>query len=176
MFDIGTSELLVIFIVALLVIGPERLPGTVRTASLWIGRLRRSFHKIKAEVEKELNADEIRRQLHNESILAEVEEAKQKARQIAQEAEKAASLDIDGTDRRLRSPGTVKADDKTSVVEKGSGDRSAGSIVADVKKELGQAVSYVNDISREVKENARELEQELDKDSSGGNTETGEKK
>ena len=76
MFDIGPSELLLIFVVALLVIGPERLPSAVKTASLWIGRFRRSFHKIKSEVERELNADEIRRQLHNESILAEVEDAK----------------------------------------------------------------------------------------------------
>jgi sec-independent protein translocase protein TatB len=65
MFDIGPSELILIFVVALLVIGPEKLPETVRTASLWFGRFRRSFHKIKADVERELNADEIKRQLHN---------------------------------------------------------------------------------------------------------------
>ena len=69
MFDIGFSELLLIALVALVVLGPERLPGAVRTASLWIGRLKRSFSAIKAEVEREIGADEIRRQLHNEQIL-----------------------------------------------------------------------------------------------------------
>ncbi len=69
MFDIGFSELLLIALVALVVLGPERLPGAVRTASLWIGRLKRSFSAIKAEVEREIGADEIRRQLHNEHIL-----------------------------------------------------------------------------------------------------------
>lgn len=69
MFDIGFSELLLVGLVALLVLGPERLPGAVRTASLWIGRLKRSFSAIKAEVEREIGADEIRRQLHNEQIL-----------------------------------------------------------------------------------------------------------
>ncbi|GIZ12766.1 Sec-independent protein translocase protein TatB [Pseudomonas sp. NCCP-436] len=69
MFDIGLSELLLVGLVALVVLGPERLPGAVRTAGLWIGRLKRSFQAIKAEVEREIGADEIRRQLHNERIL-----------------------------------------------------------------------------------------------------------
>lgn len=70
MFDVGFSELLLVALVALLVLGPERLPGAARTAGLWIGRLKRSFAAIKSEVEREIGADEIRRQLHNENILA----------------------------------------------------------------------------------------------------------
>ncbi|MCG4454438.1 Sec-independent protein translocase protein TatB [Pseudomonas sp. MMS21-TM103] len=69
MFDIGFTELLLVGLVALLVLGPERLPGAVRTASRWIGRLKRSFSTFKAEVEREIGADEIRRQLHSEQIL-----------------------------------------------------------------------------------------------------------
>jgi sec-independent protein translocase protein TatB len=69
MFSIGFLELLVVGIVALVVLGPERLPGAIRTASLWIGRLRRSFNSIKADIEKEIGADEIRRQLRNEEIM-----------------------------------------------------------------------------------------------------------
>lgn len=69
MFDIGFTELLLVGLVALVVLGPERLPGAVRTTGLWVGRLKRSFSNIKAEVEREIGADEIRRQLHNERIL-----------------------------------------------------------------------------------------------------------
>lgn len=69
MFDIGFTELLLVGVVALVVLGPDRLPGAVRTAGLWIGRIKRSFSSIKAEVEREIGADEIRRQLHNEQIL-----------------------------------------------------------------------------------------------------------
>ncbi|MDP3814970.1 Sec-independent protein translocase protein TatB [Pseudomonas sp.] len=69
MFDIGFSELLLVGVVALVVLGPDRLPGAVRTASLWIGRIKRSFLSLKQEVEREIGADEIRRQLHNEQIL-----------------------------------------------------------------------------------------------------------
>lgn len=77
MFEIGFSELLLVGLVALIVFGPERLPGAARTAGLWIGRLKRSFSAIKAEVEREIGADEIRRQLHNEQILQMERELKQ---------------------------------------------------------------------------------------------------
>ncbi|NQD78794.1 Sec-independent protein translocase protein TatB [Pseudomonas seleniipraecipitans] len=69
MFGISFTELLVVGLIALLVLGPERLPGAARTAGLWIGRIKRSFNAIKTEVEREIGADEIRRQLHNEHIL-----------------------------------------------------------------------------------------------------------
>jgi sec-independent protein translocase protein TatB len=70
MFEFGFQELLLIAIVSLVVIGPERMPAMVRTIALWIGRLKRSFNSIKTEIEKEVGADEIRRQLRNEDIMA----------------------------------------------------------------------------------------------------------
>jgi len=69
MFEIGFGELLLVALVALLVLGPERLPVAARVTGLWIGRLRRSFSSIRAEVEREIGADDIRLQLHNERIL-----------------------------------------------------------------------------------------------------------
>ncbi|MGI9252070.1 MAG: Sec-independent protein translocase protein TatB [Pseudohongiellaceae bacterium] len=84
MLNIHSTELLLVLIVALLVIGPERLPAAVRTMSLWVGRLRRSFYKVKAEIEREIDADEIRRQLHNESVLADIEAAKSEVGETAQ--------------------------------------------------------------------------------------------
>lgn len=76
MFGISFSELMLVGLVALLVLGPERLPGAARTAGLWVGRLKRSFNAIKQEVEREIGADEIRRQLHNEHIMSLEQEAK----------------------------------------------------------------------------------------------------
>lgn len=76
MFGISFSELLLVGLVALVVLGPERLPGAARTAGLWIGRLKRSFNSIKMEVEREIGADDIRRQLHNEHILSMEQEAR----------------------------------------------------------------------------------------------------
>lgn len=63
MFDIGFAELLIIGVVGLLVIGPERLPGAIRTGSLWLNRIKRGFSDIKREVEQEL---------HNDAVLQEL--------------------------------------------------------------------------------------------------------
>lgn len=63
MFDIGFAELLIIGVVALLVIGPERLPEAVRTASAWVNRIRRGFNDIKQEVQQELHNDAVMRDL-----------------------------------------------------------------------------------------------------------------
>lgn len=70
MFEISFVEIVLIAVVSLVVLGPEKLPEAVRTAALWIGRLKRSFNSIKTEIEKEVGADEIRRQLRNEEIMA----------------------------------------------------------------------------------------------------------
>ena len=69
MFGVGFFELVLVGAVALVVLGPDKLPGTIRTASLWIGRLRRSFNNIKQDIEREIGVDDIRRQLRNEAIL-----------------------------------------------------------------------------------------------------------
>lgn len=87
MFDIGFPELMLVSIVALLVIGPERLPETIRSIMLWIGRIRRTFTNIKTELEQELGADEIRRQLHNETILKEINESKNQIQGALKEAD-----------------------------------------------------------------------------------------
>ena len=63
MFDIGFSELLVIAVVALLVLGPERLPRAARFAGLWMRRARAQWYSVKSELEHELAADELRRSL-----------------------------------------------------------------------------------------------------------------
>ena len=73
MFDIGFTELLLCLVVALVVIGPEQLPGTVRTVALWIGRIKRSLVETRSEIERQIGADEIRRQLHNEEIMRNIE-------------------------------------------------------------------------------------------------------
>lgn len=75
MFGISFSELVLVGLVALLVLGPERLPGAAHTAGLWIGRFKRSFNSIKLEVERELGTDDIRRQLHDEHRLKIEQEA-----------------------------------------------------------------------------------------------------
>ena len=67
MFDIGFTELLLIGVIGLLVVGPEQLPGAVRTVMAWVSRFRRSFDQIRTEVRRELHNDEIMQKLKAES-------------------------------------------------------------------------------------------------------------
>lgn len=61
MFDIGFSELLVIGVIALIVIGPERLPKVARTVGSLLGRLNRYVNQVKQDVERDIHLDELRK-------------------------------------------------------------------------------------------------------------------
>jgi len=87
MFDIGFPELLLVSIVALLVFGPERLPEVLRTLGGWIGSAKRSFGNLKAEIEREVGADDIRRDLHNNRVMEEVRQLEQQMRGSRDEVE-----------------------------------------------------------------------------------------
>lgn len=63
MFDIGFTELVMVGIVALIVVGPEKLPGLARTSLSYIRKFKSSFHQIRDEVERELELDELKQQI-----------------------------------------------------------------------------------------------------------------
>jgi len=101
MFDVGFSELLLTALVALVVFGPERLPQAARTAGLWIGRFKRVLSDTRREVERELGADDIRRQLHNEAIMKSLHEPQQAIERVLKdevmvEPEKNSTADENG--------------------------------------------------------------------------------
>jgi sec-independent protein translocase protein TatB len=96
MFDIGFSELILIGIVALLVIGPERLPETIRTASTWLNRIRRGFNEIKQEVQQELHNDAVMRDLRKTG-----EQLKQEASNIG--------LDLQSSTKAVNAAATTVA-------------------------------------------------------------------
>jgi len=68
MFDIGFWEILLIVVLALIVIGPERLPGAARKAGYWAGRARRFVEGVRSEVESEVDLGEFKRLLHNQEV------------------------------------------------------------------------------------------------------------
>lgn len=61
MFDVGFSELIVIAMVALVVIGPERMPGVARTVGALVGRAQRYVNQLKADIQSEVDLDEFKR-------------------------------------------------------------------------------------------------------------------
>lgn len=63
MFDIGTGELALIAVVALLVLGPERLPKAARTAGALVRRARASWQNVRVEIERELAAEELKQSI-----------------------------------------------------------------------------------------------------------------
>lgn len=87
MFDIGFGELLIIAIVALVVLGPERLPKAARFAGLWVRRARAQWHSVRDELERELAADELKRSLSDtEDAMRETERRiRESAAQTARE-------------------------------------------------------------------------------------------
>ena len=75
MFDIGFSELIMIGLVSLLVIGPERLPKVARLAGFWIGKTRSMVASVKAEFKQELRAEELRQMFKEQEDLREFHSA-----------------------------------------------------------------------------------------------------
>jgi len=73
-FEVGFGEVMLIGIVALLVLGPQRLPPAARFVGLWVGRLRRQWDAVKQDLETELQAEELRRNL--QSVRTAVEQTK----------------------------------------------------------------------------------------------------
>lgn len=74
MFDIGFSELFLVLVVALIVVGPERLPALARKVGRYIGKAKQSFESVKREVESELETEELNKRLAENNILKETKE------------------------------------------------------------------------------------------------------
>jgi sec-independent protein translocase protein TatB len=73
MFDIGFSELCMVGLVTLLVVGPERLPKVARYAGFWIGKARYMIASVKAEIREELQAEEMRQVFKEQTELKEIQ-------------------------------------------------------------------------------------------------------
>ena len=123
MFDVGFSELVVIAIVALVVIGPERLPRVARTAGVLFGRLQRYVNDVKSDISREIQLDELKR-LQSEiqesarsfehSMKQEIQSVEQSLRQTAETAEaeiKAVAAELEAG---VETPPAVKADAPTA--------------------------------------------------------------
>ena len=77
MFDIAFSELILVAVISLIVMGPNRIPETVRSVGLWIGRIKQAISSAKRELENEVGMEEIREKLHNEEVLRNINETKE---------------------------------------------------------------------------------------------------
>lgn len=92
MSEAGLWELIIIFVLALLIFGPERLPVVARKVGYWIGKTRRFVNSVKSDVEKEFRSEELERMLMEQSkeiqnLRTIVSETRSEAVQSINEAE-----------------------------------------------------------------------------------------
>ena len=117
MFDIGFGEIILIAVLALVILGPEKFPTAIKTLGMWIGKAKRTINGIQSEISEELRLDEIKRSVSitKEELTQELDELKQPFTEAGVEA-KADQPDTDVTDDRddntEASDSDVKADKK----------------------------------------------------------------
>jgi len=73
MFDIGFWELLLIAVVALVVVGPERLPKLIRVTGMWVGRANASIQSIRNDISRELRAEELKQALNKTVDISDID-------------------------------------------------------------------------------------------------------
>jgi len=119
MFDIGFSELFIIMLVGLLVIGPERLPKVARTLGALFGRLQRYVNDVKADISREVELDELRK------MKSEFEDA-------ARSVEKSVSDELrsteDALNRSIAPPGETGHTESATAAPGASGPTEAGKV------------------------------------------------
>ena len=108
MFDIGFSEIVVIGVVALVVIGPERLPKTARTMGLLFGRLQRYVNEVKADISREMELDELRK------LQREMQGAAQDLEQSVKSAANDFATGVRGVEQELNSAASGAAPSASS--------------------------------------------------------------
>jgi len=127
-FDIGFSELLVVAIVALVVLGPERLPKAARFAGLWVRRARNQWDSVKQELERELQAEDIKRQMQDvrqsmqdtESELRASGEAARRQMQDVDDQGRGIADEVRGTPRATASMGGVRPTPENTALDRPS--------------------------------------------------------
>ncbi len=132
MFDIGFSELLVVFVVALLILGPERLPHAAKTAGLWVRKIRRSINSVQREINAQLDHEELQQKIGetNQRLLKEGQAIQNTITPYPEEHKtevsepeplKASAADTENQEKESEVPGddgiTLSASDKSESIE-----------------------------------------------------------
>lgn len=145
MFDIGFTEVTLIAVIGLLVIGPERLPRVAREIGLWVGRLRRYVAQVRADIEREVRADEIRELVNKPA--QELKQAIKDTEKTIKEEEKKLEKDLSPES------GTADAAPKSSGAS-GKGDAAAASADAPATPAAGAAATEAGSAASATPESA----------------------
>tara|TARA_R110002049_G_scaffold42984_4_gene127393 strand:+ start:412 stop:846 length:435 start_codon:yes stop_codon:yes gene_type:complete len=98
MFDIGFLELILVGIIGLIILGPERLPVAARTLGKWVGRARKMVNQFTQEIDKEIEIEELKKQLKKQGesfdINKDVKQIQETVSQALKEAEQDAESEL----------------------------------------------------------------------------------
>jgi len=86
-FEIGFWEIVLVAVVALIVVGPERLPGLARTAGLLMGKARRMMADVKAEVDRELQLEDLKRTFRQHANFSDLKDVSDQVKSFREEIE-----------------------------------------------------------------------------------------
>ena len=119
MFDIAFSELLIIGVVALIVLGPERLPKVARTVGALLGRLNRYVADVKGDIDREMRLEELRK------LQDEMKTSAQKYEILADETGKEIKREVDGIDTVMQAMATTDGGPAMRELEKSKAEAAA---------------------------------------------------
>jgi sec-independent protein translocase protein TatB len=130
MFDIGFWEIMIITLVALLVVGPERLPGLAREIGRFVGKARRFVQSVRSDIEQELQTEELRKMLKGQ------EKEIQALKNMMHETEETLRGDLKETEEALRHDLDDAADSKPGKKLDPEGQPAAGEPAPEPEKKV----------------------------------------
>jgi sec-independent protein translocase protein TatB len=139
MFDIAFSELLVIGVVALVVIGPERLPKVARMAGAWLGRLNRYVAQVKQDIDRDMQLEELRK------LQAQMKETAQKYEVIAAETGQELKREADQVERVVQAMAATDGGLAMREYEKIKGEPEAALAETSAPEQREKASAIPND-------------------------------
>ena len=117
MFEVGFAELFLLGVIALLVVGPDRLPGLARTVGVWVGKAQRLVGQVRADIEREVRADELRKAAKEYSPTAVLSDMRKEVEDFAGEVSRPADLEADGNKAGSEEAAAPKAADTAGTAE-----------------------------------------------------------
>ena len=110
MFEIGFQELFLLGVIALLVVGPERLPGLARTVGVWVGKAQRLVGQVRADVEREIRAEELKQSMKEYSPAGTLTDMRKEMEDLASEVSRPVATDGNTTTTTTTTEGATAAE------------------------------------------------------------------
>ena len=120
MFEVGFAELFLLGVIALLVVGPDRLPGLARTVGVWVGKAQRLVGQVRADIEREVRADELRRAAKEYSPTAVLSDVRKEVEDFTSDLSRPVDLDADANEPGEPTQGDARPGGRAAPAAAGS--------------------------------------------------------